>query len=275
MIQDPRNLRLLERDGGLLPGDAPEQSILARMDAAGISRACLLGPNPRDGSALTNEMVHRMVASAPDRFIGFVGVDPVGQGKDRTRAELVRAVEGWGFKGVGEVGGEDLLVPAWEVVYAACVEMQLPLLVHVGLPLPSMSLQYSHPFQLDELANRHRELTLIAAHVGAPWIVETLAVAVRHPNVYLDISALPAIRKELLPVVLALCSDQELEDRVLFGSDFPLVDPCHYARTIRDLTIPAPLRWALKLPKISRAFKQRVLGENARRLLHLPTASGS
>jgi len=267
MVQDPRNLRLLEQGGGLLPEDAAGQTILARMDAGGISRACLLGPNPRDGTTLTNEQVHRMVASAPERFIGFVGVDPVGQGADRTRAEMERAVVEWGFQGVGEIGGEDLLAPAWEVVYATCMEKQLPVLVHVGIPLPSMSLRHSHPFLLDELANRHRELTIIAAHVGAPWIIETLAVAVRHPNVYLDLSALPAIRKELLPVVLALCSEQGLEDRVLFGSDFPVVDPGRYAQTIRDLRVPAALRWALRLPKISAAFKAKVLGENAMRLL--------
>jgi predicted TIM-barrel fold metal-dependent hydrolase len=100
------------------------------------------------------------------------------------------------------------------------VSLRLPLLMHVGVPLPSMLMKYSHPFLLDELALRHPDLTIIAAHAGAPWVLETLAVAVRHPNVYLDVSALPAIRRELLPVVLALCAEQGLEDRVLFGGDF-------------------------------------------------------
>jgi predicted TIM-barrel fold metal-dependent hydrolase len=269
LVQDLRNLRLLER-GGLLVEDKPEQLILARMNAGGIGRACLLGPNPRDGTTLTNELVHRMVAWAPDRFIGFVGVDPVGQGADRTRAEIERAVEEWNFRGVGEIGGEDLLAPAWEVVYATCLERQLPILLHVGIPLPSMSLRESHPFVLDELANRHRDLTIIAAHVGAPWIIETLSVAVRHPNVYLDISTLPSIRKGLVPAVLALCTEQGLEERVLFGSDYPVVDPCRYAQTIRRLSVPAPVRWVSNLPKISPTFKRRILGENAMSLLRVP-----
>jgi predicted TIM-barrel fold metal-dependent hydrolase len=91
-IKDKRNLRLLERSQ-LLPSDAPERALLRRMDAGGVRQACLLGPNPSDGIELTNEMVARMVATAPTRFIGFVGVDPVDQGAANTRAEIERAVE--------------------------------------------------------------------------------------------------------------------------------------------------------------------------------------
>jgi uncharacterized protein len=267
-IKDKRNLRLLERSQ-LLPTEAPERALLRRMDAGGVRQACLLGPNPGDGIALSNEMVARMVATAPTRFIGFVGVDPVAQGAANTRAEIEHAVNEWGFKGVGEVGGQDLLAPEWEVVYRACIAHRLPLLVHVGVPLPSMLMKYSHPFLLDELAHRRPELTIIAAHGGAPWILETLAVAVRHPNVYLDISALPAIRRELLPLVLALCAEQGLEDRVLFGSDFPLVDPGQYASMVRRLRIPPLARWIGRLPQVSKAFKRKILAENAQRLLDL------
>ena len=94
-------------------------------------------------------------------------------------------------------------------------------------------------------------------------------MAVRHPNVYLDISALPAIRKELLPVVLTFCVEQDLEDRVLFGSDFPLVDPGQYANSVRKVQIPPLARWIGRLPALSQAFKRKILGENAARLLSL------
>jgi predicted TIM-barrel fold metal-dependent hydrolase len=112
-------------------------------------------------------------------------------------------------------------------------------------------------------------LTLIAAHAGAPWILETLAVTVRHPNVYLDTSALPAIRTKLLPVVLTPCAEQGLEDRVLIGSDFPQVDPGRYAKSVRRLSIPLLARWIGRLPHLSQPFKRTILGENAQRLLAL------
>jgi predicted TIM-barrel fold metal-dependent hydrolase len=239
------------------------------MDAGGIQQACLLGPSRDDGTTLTNEMVARMVATTPDRFIGFAGVDPVAQGAARTEEEIERAVSEWGFKGVGEVGGQDVLASEWEVVYRACVRHQLPLLLHVGVPLPTMLMKYGHPFLLDELALRHPELTIIAAHAGAPWILETLAVAVRHPNVYLDISALPALRKELVAFVLSFCAEQGLEERVLFGSDFPLVDPGGYAKAVRKLRIPRLVRWIGKVAPLTPTFKRKALGENAARLLRL------
>jgi hypothetical protein len=53
---------------------------------------------------------------------------------------------------VGEVGGQDLLAPACAVVYRACGAHGLPLLEHMGIPLPSMLMTYSYPFLLDEVA---------------------------------------------------------------------------------------------------------------------------
>ncbi len=151
MVEDPRNLQFLEREGGTLLGNSLLNTLLNRMDAGGISKACLLGPNPCDGMTLTNEMVHRMVESSPGRFLGFVGVDPIGPGRARTRAEIEHAIDEWGFQGVGEIGGCDVLTPEWEVVYDTCVEKRIPVLVHVGIPLPSMLLKYSHPFCLTSL----------------------------------------------------------------------------------------------------------------------------
>jgi hypothetical protein len=57
-----------------------------------------------------------MVATAPARFIGLIGVDPVGQGAANTEAEIERAAYEWGFKGVGGIGGQNLLAPEWKVV---------------------------------------------------------------------------------------------------------------------------------------------------------------
>jgi predicted TIM-barrel fold metal-dependent hydrolase len=269
MVKDLRNLSFMEREAGKRLGDSPAATLLDRMDAGGIRQACLMGPNPYEGISLTNEDVYNIVRSYPDRFIGFAGVDPCGRGKDKTREEIRRAVEEWQFKGVGEIGGCDYLAPEWDIVYETCLEKKIPVLVHVGIPLPSMLMKYCHPFMLDELANRHRELIIIAAHAGAPWIIETIAVAARHPNVYIDISALPAIHKETVRIVIAMCVEKGLEDKVLFGTDFPVVDPCEYAKTVSKLKIPAPMRLLGKLPEISKDVREKILGGNAAELLHL------
>jgi len=269
MVHDARNLRLMEREGTMLADAPAEKTLLERMDAGGIAMACLMGPNPYDGTRVTNDIVRELVDAHPTRFIGFCGVDPLGNGASDTKAVIERAVDQWGFRGVGEIGGSDFLAPEWAVVFETCIAKQIPVLIHVGIPLPSMLLKYGHPFLLDELAHRYPELTIVAAHSGAPWVLETLAVLVRHPNVHLDISTLPAIHEELARIVVALCAGRALEDRVLFGSDFPVVDPCWYARAVSKLTVPAPVRWLMKVPGITKEFRQKILGNNASRLLRL------
>src|ERR1700757_4457995 len=132
------------------------------------------------------------VAAHPERLIGFVGVDPMAEDPEAIRRTIRDAV------------------PRCEPVYQACMELDVPLLMHTGIPLP-----------------------IIAAHLGVPWVMETIAVAVRHPNVYLDVSALPTFKSRLIGPLLALCLDRGLADRLLFGSDFPLVDPADYARRLR------------------------------------------
>ncbi len=252
----------------LAPEDAVEL-LIRRMDAGGIAMSCLMGPAPGDGIALTNEMVRDAVARNPDRLIGFVGVDPVRDGKEATRTVIERAVNEWGFRGVGEFGGVDLLDPRCDAVYETCIALDVPLLVHVGIPLPCMLLRHGHPFALDEVANRHPELKIIAAHAGVPWTAETVAIAVRHPNVFLDVSALPVFDTRAVTVILPWCLRQGLADRLLFGSDFPLVDPASYAKRLRKFRPGWFLRRLLRAPKISPEMRAALLGGNAARLLKM------
>ncbi|MGO9115895.1 MAG: amidohydrolase family protein [Thermoguttaceae bacterium] len=268
MVQNVRNLRVMERTAACLVKGSAVATLLDRMNAGGIRKACLMGPNPTDGIALTNETVRSIVESHPDRFVGFVGVDP-SVGISETRAEIRRAVDQWGFKGVAEIGGGDILASHWNVVYETCLDEGIPVLVHAGIPLPSMSLKHSHPFAVDELAQRYPELQIIAAHAGFPWIMETISVAIRQPNVHIDLSALPAFNRMLVKPLLGFCVDHGLEDQILFGSDFPMVDPAAYVQSLRKMSIPFVPRWLFGLPKISREVRQKVLSDNAARLLQL------
>lgn len=269
MVVDERNLRVMSDEAGSRLNDDPAGTLLARMAAGGIHISCLMGPNPFDGTSLTNDDVRAVVADHSGEFVGFVGVDPSGEGAAPTSALIRRAVREWGFKGVGEIGGGDYLAPEWDVVWQTCIDERVPVLVHAGIPLPSMLLRHSHPFLIDELAHRYPALRIIAAHAGVPWLIETISTAVRHENVYVDISTLPAVRRQLMPLVLALAAERRLEGRILFGSDFPIVDPAAYASAVRRASLPAPARWLLKLPRASRGLRSRVLGLNAAELLGL------
>jgi hypothetical protein len=67
------------------------------------------------------------------------------------------------------------------------------------------------------------------------------------------------MRKELV-VLVTLCAEQGLEDRVLFGSDFPLVDPARYTKTVRRLRILRLTRRIGESGTTSPIFKRKLLG---------------
>src|SRR5262249_53566819 len=147
--------------------------LLERMDTAGVSKTCLMGPSHNEGISWSNDSVRALVDAHPERFIGFVGVDPFNATQDETRKTIVNAIEDWKFRGVGEFFG-DLLDTRCEVVYRSCIDLQVPLLIHCGIPLPSQLLKHGHPNALDEIANRYPDLHIVAAHVGMPWFAETI-----------------------------------------------------------------------------------------------------
>lgn len=57
---------------------------------------------------------------------------------------------------------------------------------HWRLDIP---LTLEHPLMIDRLATRFPNVRLVMGHGGYPWMTDAVAVAARHPNVYIDISA--------------------------------------------------------------------------------------
>ena len=98
------------------------------------------------------------------------------------------------------------------------------------------------------------ELKVIASHAGWPWILQMVAVAWRHPNVYLELSG---IRPRYLHRDLVSYFDTPvLKGRVLFATDYQLLE---WSTSINDL---------LELP-ISEDTKREILWDNAARLFGL------
>jgi hypothetical protein len=62
---------------------------------------------------LTNDMVRAAVARHPQRLLGFVGADPIGEDPGRVREAAVEAIDHWGFRGVGELCGISGDAPPW------------------------------------------------------------------------------------------------------------------------------------------------------------------
>ena len=213
---------------------------------------------------VTNDFVADAVKKYPDTFIGFASVDPwKGQ---KAVLELERAVKVLGLRGLkchpiaqGFFPNDRQFYPLWET----CAALQIPVLLHTGMTgvgagVPGgdgLKLKYAQPIPyIDDIAADFPNLTIIGAHPSWPWQEEMLAVAVHKKNVYIDLSGWSP---KYFPPSLVQHANTILQDRILFGSDYPFL---------------TPERWMADFEKAG--FKpevhEKILLTNAKRLLDLP-----
>ena len=212
--------------------------MLRRMDRAGIEHAFLIAPKvgplgPRSTWHLPYEVVAEAVRAHPDRFFGIAGVDPTEgmRGLDALR----RAVEEHGFIGAHGYPHWFELPPdhaRWYPIYAKCCELDIPIQLQVGQSMvyapdyPRRSV--GRPITLDAVACDFPELRLIGIHVGIPWHDEMIAMAWKHPNVFIGSDA---HAPKYWPQSFVHYADSYGRNKVLFGTDFPVLD---FERTMRD-----------------------------------------
>ncbi len=207
-----------------------------------------------------NDVVAEFVARAPDRVLGFAGVDPWEPDAPRT---VEHAVSELGLHGVvvspfkQGLGADD---PRMLRVYARCEALGVPVLLHTGINW-SLDAAYDvgHPRHVDAVASAFPDLRLVALHAGWPWVQDMLMVAWRHQHVYVDLSAhrpRTFTRAGSGWEPLLALGARQLADRVLFASTWTLlgIPPATLVAEIRDLPLPD-------------GVADRWLGGNALRLL--------
>ena len=106
---------------------------------------------------------------------------------------------------------------------------------------------------LDDVAVDFPDMPIVIAHPSFPWQEEALAVAVHKPNVWIDLSGW---RPKYFPPILVQYANTLLKDRVLFGSDWPMIRPEGWLEEFETL----PIR---------EAVRAKILKDNAARLLQL------
>ena len=212
----------------------------------------------------SNDWVASIVAKHPDRFMGFATVDPW-KGRMALQ-EVERAVKELGLKGLklhptmqAFFPNDPKFYPLWE----KCAELGIPALFHTGHSgrgsgLPGgggLKLKYAEPIPyIDDVAADFPQLTIIMAHPGWPWQDEQLSVCLHKANVYIDLSGWAP---KYFPQSLITYGGSLLQDKVLFGSDYPVLTPDRWLREF-DAVVP----WKQEV-------KQKALLENAKRVLKL------
>ncbi|MGQ0650936.1 MAG: amidohydrolase family protein [Betaproteobacteria bacterium] len=237
--------------------------MLRLMDEAGIERAFLIatrcGRLGLPGSwHLPYELVADAVRRYPKRLYGLAGLDPT-EGMAGVRA-LERAVKDMGFIGAHFYPHWFELPPdhaRWYPLYAKCVELDVPVQLQVGQSLIYTQEQrlrsVGRPIALDPVACDFPELKLIGIHVGTPWADEMIAMAWKHPNVYIGCDA---HSPKYWPASFIQYLNTYGQDKVIFGTDYPVLD---FKRT-RD---------EIEALELRAEPKKKLLRDNAIRLYKL------
>ena len=139
-------------------------------------------------------------------------------------------------------------------LYVKCVELDVPFCTQVGHTGPLMPSETGRPIPyIDEVALAFPELKIVCGHIGYPWTDEMIALAWKHANVFIDTSAyLP----RYYPPQLLHFMNTYGQDKVLFGSNFPMLALDQCARQACELELKPPARASF-------------LHENARRVFRL------
>ena len=221
--------------------------VLRQMDRAGIDVAVVFGIFHPEGRR-SNDEAAAFVAAHPDRFAALAYASPLMPGS--MVSELTRAIDDLGFLGVKiypPYTPWPLDHEAWDPIYAFVHERGLPLLSHTDAG------DVSRPAQLAEAARRFPGAAFIAGHSGnmEPARSQAIRAAQELPNYYLETCSTyrtPGVIEELVAGAGA--------DRVIFGSDQPLMDP-------------RPQLGKIITADLGDEEKRLVLGGNAARLLGL------
>jgi hypothetical protein len=222
---------------------AGQDDLLAVMDAQGIDKAVIFGfPWRRMAAAqLNNDAVAEAVARHPDRFIGFCCLDPA---HPRALAEVERCL-GNGLAGIGELafyegGISAAALAALDPIMALAKQRSLPVLIHTNEPVG-----HAYPgkspntlAQIYAMVRRYPDNTIILAHWGGGLFFYALLkkeISGALANVYVDTAASPYLYQ---PAVYRHAVEIFGADRVVFGSDFPLLEPRRYFVELEQSGLP-------------------------------------
>ena len=223
-IQDPIFSSLMRWNKTDVPQEElPVEMTIQLMDAAHVAKSLISAWVAPNKEMISNDEVASFVKQYPDRLIGVGSVDisqPV-----RAVAEIRRCVDKLGFKAIR------VLPWLWELpptdrlfypVYTACCELGVPFCTQIGHTGPLMSSEVGRPIYLDRVALDFPELKIVGGHIGYPWTEEAIAVATKHPNVYIDTSAY-TIKRYPPEIVRYLKTNGK--HKVLFGTNYPMIMP--------------------------------------------------
>lgn len=200
-----------------------------------VDRAIVLGFKSRYLDAgISNQFVADYVKRYSAKLVGFAGIDPTDPG---VIDEIRVSHEELGLKGVTLSPSLQNFHPAdtrAEMVYEECERRGLPIVFEHGQRNPAAKLEFARPLLLDEVARDFPRLRIVVAHMGFPWVEETVVLLGKHQNVFSDVSGLLP-KRWLSYNALLSAYEYGVMDKLLFGSEFPYRSPAQCIEALYSL----------------------------------------
>ena len=176
------------------------------------------------GAKSNNDSVIEFVSKYPDKFIGFVGLDP--HKGMKAIEELKVSVKELGLRGVAVdpyLAQIYANAAKYYPIYSKCCELDVPIVFTTGPAtlVPNAIIDHVAPRYIDFVARDFPELKIIISHGGYPWVNEAINVVERNRNVYIDLS-----EYEFSPMSEAYiqAANKMIPDKILYASAHPFVD---------------------------------------------------
>ncbi len=210
--------------------------------------------------AISSEEIAAKAAEHSDVLIPFGSVDP----RRADAVERARSlVADHGVKGFKFHPSLQAFAPndmAFYPLWAEIESLGVPALFHtgqtgIGAGLPGgrgIKLRLSDPMLIDDVAADFPGLTVILAHPSVPWAASSISIATHKANAYIDLSGWSP---KYFPADLVRAANSYLQDKVLFGTDYPLLTPERWLRDFDALDFKPAVK-----AKILKANAVKVLG---------------
>lgn len=265
---DPSVVARFKRGNSAYEGGETIADVLSEMDRLGIGGG-VLSKAPRDitppfvhatrtGEAVLRETCERLAGyerDHPGRFVTSVGIDPrLGY---EASGHVRIAVREYGitciriipmFTGIAI---DDKL--AYPLYTAACDEGAV-VSINVGVPGPMKPAKLQRTILVDEVALAFPDLQIVMSHLGDPWISETIAMLIKHPNVY---AMTAGWAPKYIPDEVLRFAQRRNPRKLMWASDYPILP---FDRTFTE---------AAALPLTGEA-RTGFLGSNALRVFGHP-----
>jgi len=210
------------------------------------------------GAKSNNDSVIEFASKHPEKFIGFVGLDP--HKGMKAIEELKVSVNELGMKGaavdpyLAQIYANDA---KYYPIYSKCCELDIPIVFTTGPAtlVPNSIIDHVAPRYIDFVARDFPELKIVISHGGYPWVNEAINVVQRNRNVYIDLS-----EYEFSPMSEAYiqAANTMIPDKILYASAHPFVDFKQALKTYESLPFNPDVR-------------QKIMYDNAAKLLGLKT----